>query len=189
MPELQEPVDVSTLTARVARLIDAGRTGAARPLLLALRRVAPPSPSLPLLAASLAMRDGHLDVARAELDDAIAATPDNAELRKCRAELRQRTGDKTGAAADAAEAVVLDRHDPSAKALLGGLLLDLRRAADAVTCLNEAVAASPAHPAFRQGLAAAQQAAGDADAVSKGAEFSLKVGAEYSAVWRTVCGW
>jgi putative transposase len=25
--------------------------------------------------------------------------------------------------------------------------------------------------------------------VSKGAEFSLKVGAEYSAVWRMVCGW
>ena len=27
------------------------------------------------------------------------------------------------------------------------------------------------------------------DLVSKGAEFSLKVGAEYSAVWRMVCGW
>jgi len=25
--------------------------------------------------------------------------------------------------------------------------------------------------------------------LSKGAEFSFKVGAEYSAVWRTVCGW
>ena len=25
--------------------------------------------------------------------------------------------------------------------------------------------------------------------LSKGAEFSLKVGAEYSAVWRMVCGW
>jgi predicted TPR repeat methyltransferase len=164
MPELLETVDVDTLTARVAHLIDAGRTRVARPLLAALRRIAPPSPLLPLLAATLAMREGRLDLAGSELDAAIAATPDHAELRKCRAELRQQLGDKAGAAADAAEAVVLDRRDPTAKALLGVLLLELGRATDAVTCLAEAVETCPAHPAFREGLAAALQATGDADA-------------------------
>jgi predicted TPR repeat methyltransferase len=162
MPEPQETVDVTALTARIARLIDAGRIGAAKPLLLAARRIAP-SPLLPLLAAKLAMREGRLDVARSELDTAIADTPDHAELRKCRAEFRQQIGDKAGAVADAAEAVVLDRHDPSSKALLGVLLLELGRATDAVPCLAEAVAANPAHPAYWEGLAAAQQAAGDAD--------------------------
>jgi len=164
MPELQETIDVSALTTRIARLIEAGRTGAARPLLLAARRIAPPSPLFPLLGARVAMREGRLDLAQAELDVAIAETPDHAGLRKCRAELRQQTGDKVGAAADAAEAMILDRHDPSAKALLGVLLLELGRAVDAIACLGEAVAADPGHPAYREGLAAAQQAAGDADA-------------------------
>ncbi len=72
MPEPQETVDASALTARIARLIDAGRTGAARPLLVAARRIAQPSPVLPLLAARLAMREGRLDLALSELDAAIA---------------------------------------------------------------------------------------------------------------------
>jgi predicted TPR repeat methyltransferase len=164
MPDLQDTLDVSVLTARIVSLIDSGRTGAARPLLVALRRIAPPSPVLSVLAARLAMREGRLDVAQAELDAAVTATPEHAVLRKCRAELRQEIGDKAGAAADAAEAVILDRQDPSAKALLGVLLLELGRATDAVTCLGEAVAENSAHPAFREGLAVAQQAAGHADA-------------------------
>jgi predicted TPR repeat methyltransferase len=164
MPGLQETVDVGALTARIAHLIDAGRTGAARPLLVALRRIAPASPVLGLLAARLAMREERLDLARAELDAAIAETPDHAELRKCRAELLQQMGHKEGAAADAAEAVILNRSDPSAKALLGVLLLDLGRATDAIACLGDAVATNPTHPAYREGLAAAQQAAGDGDA-------------------------
>jgi tetratricopeptide (TPR) repeat protein len=60
--------------------------------------------------------------------------------------------------------VILDRHDSSAKALLGILLLELGRATDAVICLGEAVSTDPAHPGFREGLAAALQASGDADA-------------------------
>ena len=166
MPEHQETVDASALTTRIARLIDAGRTGAAKPLLIAARRIAPSSPLLPLLAARIAMREGRLDLALSELDGAIAAAPDHAELRKCRAEFRQQVGDKAGAVADAAEAVILDRHDPASKALLGVLLLELGRATDAVSCLAEAVAANPAHPAFLEGLAAAQQAAGDPDAAT-----------------------
>jgi predicted TPR repeat methyltransferase len=164
MPELQATVAIGTLTARIARLIDAGRTGAARPLLIALRRIAPPSPPLQLRAAMLAMREERLDLAQSELDAAIADTPGDIQLRKCRAELRQRLGETAGAAGDAAEAVILDRHDPSAKALLGVLLLELGRIPEAIACLGEAAAADPAHPAYCEGLAAAQQAAGDSDA-------------------------
>jgi predicted TPR repeat methyltransferase len=163
MPERQI-VDVRSLTTRIASLIDAGRTGAARPLLVAVRRLAPPSPLLALLAAVLAMREGRTDLAQSELDAAIAQTPDHAGLWKCRAELRHQMDDIVGAAADAAEAVVLDRHAPSAKALLGVLLLELGRHAEAATCLGEAVAADPAHPGYREGLAAAQAADGDSDA-------------------------
>ncbi len=163
MPELQT-VDAESLTTRIASLIDADRIGAARPLLVAARRLAPPSPSLALLAALLAMREGRTDLAQAELGAAITQKPDHAGLRKCRAELRHQLGDKAGAAGDAAEAVVLDRHDPSAKALLGVLLLELGRLADAAACLGEAVAADPANPGYREGLAAAQMADGDGDA-------------------------
>ncbi|HEX4172929.1 MAG TPA: methyltransferase, partial [Acetobacteraceae bacterium] len=48
--------------------------------------------------------------------------------------------------------------------LLSVLLLELGRTADAIACLAEAVAANPAHPAYREGLALAQQATGDGDA-------------------------
>ena len=74
----------------------------------------------------------------------MSADPDHPGLRKCRAELRRRRGDLDGAARDAAEAVILDRDDPSAKALLGELLLRFGRTADAVACLTEAVADSAA---------------------------------------------
>jgi predicted TPR repeat methyltransferase len=164
MHETHESVDARALTARVASLIDSGRTGAARPLLAAARRIVPPSPQLALLGARLAMREGRLELAQSELNAAIEQTPDDTGLLKCRADLRQQTGDKAGAVADAAEAVVLDRDDPVAKALLGVLMLELGRPTDATACLAEAVAADPAHPAYIEGLAAAQEAGGDADA-------------------------
>jgi predicted TPR repeat methyltransferase len=163
MPLSQKAVDVGTLTARITHLIDGGRTGVAKPLLVAVRRMAPASPLVHLLAARLAMREERLDLAQSELDVAIAEAPDHSELRKCRAELRRHMGDTAGAAADAAEAVILDRHDLSAKALLGILLLELGRATDAAICLGEAARADPAHPGYCEGLAAALQASGDAD--------------------------
>ncbi|MGE0222029.1 MAG: tetratricopeptide repeat protein [Acetobacteraceae bacterium] len=164
MDTLQATADPNDLIRRVSDLIDAGRTGAARPLLAAARRTAPASAGLSQLAARLAMQDGALEQARSELDAAIATDPEHAGLRKLRADLRHRLGDLDGATRDAAEAVILDRADPNAKALLGMLMLELQRPQDAVACLNEAVAAQPADPACREALAAAQEACGDADA-------------------------
>jgi predicted Zn-dependent protease len=99
-----------------------------------------------------------------ELNSAIALAPDHSGLRKRRAELLLQTGDIGNALADAAEAVILDHSDPAAKALLGLTLLDADRAKEATACLSEARAADPTNPDYCKGLAAAQEASGDADA-------------------------
>ncbi len=160
MDTLQTSVDAETLARQVVEMIAAGRTDVARPLLAALCRMAPPSARLAVLSASLAMRDNPED-ARDELDQAIAAEPEHPGLRISRAQLRMELGDPLGAARDAAEAVVLDRANSSAKALLGVLMLELGHIRDARCCLAEAVAAAPDNPWFRAGLAAAEEAAGE----------------------------
>jgi predicted TPR repeat methyltransferase len=163
MEALQTTADVAALTARIATLIDAKRPVAARHLLSAVRRLTSDSPRIAELAARVATGEGHLPQALAELDAAIERFADHPGLRKCRADLRFQADDAMGALADAAEAVILDRSDHAAKALLGVLLLETGRADDAVACLKEAVAADAANPSYRQGLAAAQEASGDAD--------------------------
>ncbi len=162
------------LTRRVATLVEAGRTGAARPLLTAIRKLAPPSAELATLSARLAMREGNIEEARHELDAAVALSPNDAASRKLRAELRMQTDNRAGAAMDAAEAVLLDPADPAAKALLGVALLELGRATEAESCLAEAVRQAPSNPFFHEGLAAARVACGDPD----GAEATLLAGTE-----------
>ena len=164
MQKLHAAADAETLTNRAAQLVAAGRTGAARSLLAAARRLAPGSIGVADLGARLALRLKAPDEAALEIDQAIEAAPEHPGLRKRRAELRRQAGDIEGAARDAAEAVVLDRSDPVAKALLGVLLLELGRTADAVACLAEASNAEPGNPGFAAGLAAAQEVADDPDA-------------------------
>jgi predicted TPR repeat methyltransferase len=164
MEQLRATADATALTARIRSLLEADHPAAARQLLAALRRLAPPSPAIAELAARIAAREGNPRAALDELDDAVAQFPDHAGLRKCRADLRLQTEDAIGALADAAEAVVLDRFDPAAKALLGVVLLQHGRSGEALACLGEAVSNDPANPAFRHGLAAAQEANGDAEA-------------------------
>ena len=163
--DLEHPtIDPDTLMARVADLIDQGRPGAARPLLAAARGLGPPSAGLSVLAARLALSDGALDRAEAELDQALSTGPDHSGLRKVRAELRHRLGDIEGATRDAAEAVILDPRDPAAKALLGMLMLELGRAEEAVACLREAVGNVPRDIPFREALANALIAADEQEA-------------------------
>ncbi len=171
LPSLADP---DALIRRVAALIDAGRTGAARPLLAAVRRMTPPSPDLSCLSVRLAMREGRTLEALEELDAAVAGSPSEPTLHALRAELRLQMDDPAGAATDAAEAVILDPARPNAKALLGMALLGLGRATDAVACLAEAVRMTPANPFFRQGLAEACEADGD----RAGAEEAIAVGIE-----------
>jgi predicted TPR repeat methyltransferase len=164
MQELRTTNDATALRARVSALIDADRPAVARHLLAAVRQLVPPSPAITELSARLAMSEGNLPQALCELDDAIAQFPSDAGLRKRRSDIRLQSDDAAGALADAAEAVILDRTDSAAKALLGVVLLEHRRTGEALACLAEAVATEPANPAYRRALAAAQEACGDSDA-------------------------
>jgi predicted TPR repeat methyltransferase len=164
METLETTANAEVLTARVAALLFANRPTAARHLMSAARRLAPPSPRIGELAARVALAEGALDQALGELDTAVAQFPGDASLRKCRADTLLRKGDAQGALADAAEAVILDRSDAASKALLGILLLEVGRPQDAVACLCEALAAEPTNSSYHQGLAAAQEACGDVDA-------------------------
>ena len=65
------------------------------------------------------------------------------------------TSDATGAARAAAEAVILDRTDPEAQALLGIALFVLGFYRDASTCLSDAIKAVPTKLVWRQTLSAA----------------------------------
>jgi predicted TPR repeat methyltransferase len=161
MDTIHVTADADGLRGRAARLIDAGRLEAARPLLAAARVLAPPSPELTLIGARLALGSGAWQEAQRELDAGIADAPGHAGLRKCRADLRERLGDREGAARDAAEAVILDPADPQAKAILGVALLRLGFVGDAVSCLAEAVAGSPTDLDYREALSSALEKSGD----------------------------
>ncbi len=164
MDTIYATADADALRCRAEQLLQAGRIGAARPLLAAAQALGPASPDLALIAARIALGSGAIEQAMLELDQAIATAPSHAGLRKCRAEARQRNGDSEGAARDAAEAVILDKADPRAKAILGAALLHLGRPADAVACLTDAIAGAPREPEYRETLSTALQQAGDLEA-------------------------
>lgn len=159
MDLLDTTADLEALTDRADALITADRLGAARDVLAAAQRLAPTAPRLASLSARLELREGRPGASIAALNQAIATAP-SAELFKLRADARRRLGDVAGATADAAEAVIHDRYDPAAKALLGILLLDLGRCTEAVACLEEAVITTPDNPSFREAYATALVAAG-----------------------------
>jgi predicted TPR repeat methyltransferase/thioredoxin-like negative regulator of GroEL len=164
MDSIHVTADADSLHARAAQLIKAGRFGAAKPLFAAAQALAPPSPELTLTGARIAMGLGAWDEAMIQLDSGIADAPTHAGLRKCRADVRRRMGDREGAARDAAEAVINDPADPKAKAILGSAMLNLDRTADAIACLAEAMRGDPGDIDTRSTLAVALERAGDADA-------------------------
>ncbi len=162
----QTAIDPEVLTRRVRDLVHGGRLLAARPMMTALRKLAPPSPGLEELEARLLLGEGRLPEALETLDRSIAGAPGQTELILCRADARMRNNDARGAAQDAADAVVLEPANTQAKAILGIALIDLGQPLDAIACLNEAVIADPACVAYRQGLAEAQERAGDSVAAA-----------------------
>ena len=143
--------DSNFLIRRATEMIQAGRFGAARPIVAALQRLAPGTPDTALLAARIALQDDRLDQARGILDAAIATEPDNVELRKARAEVLSKLDHIAEAAVDAAEAVILDRNDPVAKALLGSALLGLNHPEEAALCFKDALASAATNPSFTKG--------------------------------------
>lgn len=160
---MQTQADAEALCARAGALIDAGRANAARPLVAAARALGGETTHSLMLSARLAAADEDWPEALATLDRAVGQAPQDALLRKYRAETRHRMGAIEGAARDAAEAVLLDPGDARAKALLGAALLDLGNLQDAAACLREAVAAAPREALYHEALAAALERSGDTD--------------------------
>ena len=158
--------DIPALLARLRGLVARGQAAAARPLLSAVARIAPPSVELWQLEAEAARRDGDPAAARAILDRAVAAAPDAVPLLLARARLLLAGGDPAGAAADAALAVLGAPGDAESAALLGLALLKLDRPLDAVSCLSEAVFAAPGDVFARAALAGAEADAGRPDAAA-----------------------
>jgi predicted TPR repeat methyltransferase len=152
--------DPDILTRRVREMVGAGRLLAARPLLAALRSMGVAAAETAEIEGRLLLREGRLAEALAVLDAALAGGA-VAALHVCRAEARMQADDTVGAAADAAEAVILDRADPQAKAVLGVALIELGRPDEALPCLRSAIAALPDRVAYRQALAAAEERCGD----------------------------
>jgi len=165
MTDFAKP-DATVLLTRTRTLIDAGRLVAARPLLAALGRLDPSPARLAELTARLMMREGRVAPALDVRDAAIAHAATDTTLRKLRVDARLQTGDLPGAATDAAEAVVLDRSDPDAKALLGTLLIELGHFDDAATCLQEALADHPTNASYWLALAEARGRGSDVGARS-----------------------
>ena len=160
--------DPVALTRRVRDMIATGRLHAARPLLGALRRMSPPSPELIDMEARLLLREGRIPEALAELDAGLAIDTDSVELHICRADARMQAHDVPGAAADAAEAVILAPRNSQAKAVLGVILLEMNRPDDALPCLREALDADPRRASCARALGVALERTGDlagADAV------------------------
>jgi predicted TPR repeat methyltransferase len=154
----------NALVTKARYLLDQGRPGAARPLVLALRPAGAEEAVAVEMEARLLFAQGRVPEAVAVLDAGLEEAGPSLALYLTRADLRLRAGDAVGAATDAAEAVILARDNAAAKALLGRALLQLGRAADAVACLGEALAALPYAAPIRLDLAAALDAVAQPEA-------------------------
>ncbi len=151
--------DPLALEAKARALLEQGRPGAARPIIAALRPAGANGTTIAEMKARLRFAEGQVHEAVSILDTGLEETGPCLALYLTRAELHLLSGNPAGAASDAAEAVILARDNAAGKALLGRSLLQLGRAADAVTCLEEALAACPRATPVRLDLAAALDAA------------------------------
>ncbi|MGH7067812.1 MAG: tetratricopeptide repeat protein [Acetobacteraceae bacterium] len=154
--------DPDDLVRSARSLLRAGRPGAARPLIAALKRLRPAGCGMPLLESELAEAEGRIPDAIAALAPAFSGGPAEVGLLKRRAGLLHQAGDASAAIRDAAEAVITAPRDAGAKALLGLLLMENGDSSAALTCLADAVAADPENVEFRLGSAEAAARSGDA---------------------------
>ncbi len=105
--------------------------------------------------ALVALHAGDTPAAQALLDEAVAADPDDADVRYQRGVVRARAGDRDGAADDLARALALRPWFPNAALEYGIVLIDDERPADAELPLMQAqqVPALDAQASFYLALA------------------------------------
>lgn len=156
MPDGMPPIDPDLIASRITALLHEGRPGAVKPLLAALRKLAPAHRELALLRASYHCHVQEVPDALAVLQEAMALQPDNPALHLRRAEILFTVEDYAGAARDAAEAVVLAPGLARAKCALGLALLALGQYDGAVPCLQEGFAGEPGRIDAALALAALQ---------------------------------
>ena len=152
---------LARLTEQANNFARSGRFIAARSMLAAIRKQHDGTAEIDEIEARVCIGEGRIGEACAALNQAIARTPGEARFHLLRADVRARMDDLAGAARDASEAVCLRPEDPSAKAMLGLLLLELDETDDALACLRESVRDEPrAAPSWR-GLSEALRRSGD----------------------------
>ena len=166
MPGTQQDRIAANLVLQAERLLRSGRLDAARNTVAALRHGFPDAPEADEIEARLCMAEGALPDAIQLLDGALDRAPQSATMLLLRAEARALIDDHAGAAADAAEATILEPGDARAKAILGIALIELGQLPDAIACLGEAVRQAPGLSPAWQGLAEAMVRVGDAEAAA-----------------------
>jgi predicted TPR repeat methyltransferase len=183
MTDIATTPDLDTLTREVRAMLGRGEVAQARPLLSAVCAIAPPSVELWELEARLLLGEGRTGEALAMLDRAMMSWPEAAPLRLARAGARAAGGDLSGAAADAAEAVVLDPDEPRARALLGVVLLELNHVPEALPCLRSALRARPADTDARLALSHALDLRGETDAARAVLADGFPLDAQAARLW------
>jgi predicted TPR repeat methyltransferase len=123
--------------------------------------------ALDALDARLMLDEGRPDAAVRLTSVALDRSPDNWRLRCVGADARMATDDAAGAAAHAAEAVVLAPREAAPKAALGSAMLMLGHAEDASACLADALACDPGHIGYRLALSRALMLLGNTDTAAE----------------------
>lgn len=150
------------LLNRITQLIERGQINAASLLLPSLRRHGEESGVIVVLEAMITLRQGDRESAKQIVANALSEHPDNPLLLRMSAEMSLDGQDWVEAAKAAAEAVVLDPTDATAKSMLGRALIELGHDEDGNVCLREALVDMPDN---LQALAAlARTSPGEAEA-------------------------
>jgi tetratricopeptide (TPR) repeat protein len=154
MPDGAPLIDPDIVAGRIGMLLRERRSGAVKPLLAALEKLAPDHQDLAALRASYCCQIGDFAAALAVLEAAILQSPGKAELHLLRSEVLFGQAAYAGAAIEAAEAILLAPNLTRAKSVLGLALLQLGQFDSALPCLAESFAADPSAIDVALGFAA-----------------------------------
>jgi len=154
MPDGAPLIDPDLVAGRIGALLRERRSGAVKPLLAALEKLAPDHPELAALRVSYCCQIGDFAAALAVLEAAILQSPGKAELHLLQSEVLFGQAAYGSAAVAAAEAILLAPNLTRAKSVLGLALLQLGQFESALPCLAESFAADPAAIDVALGFAA-----------------------------------
>ncbi|HQT85232.1 MAG: hypothetical protein B7Z58_08555 [Acidiphilium sp. 37-64-53] len=143
MKQTTPPDFSASLVLRVRSLVSRGQINAAALLLPTLQKLCPDHADLVLIKVEIAVARGNIADAKAAIDQSLADSPNSAPLLLLRARLNFQNRDMVGAALAAADSVIADPANASAKSVLGQALLELGQTEQAAICLRDALADLP----------------------------------------------